>query len=555
MDASANLALLVTEIARRDPSRIALIYPRGRRIQGTVAYAQVTFQRLNEESDRYAHGLSAFGIRPGDRVLLLVPIGVELLTIAIALLKIGATLILIDPGMGKRNLLHCIQEVEPRGLIAVPLVHLLKAISGKYFRQITHAVTVGKKWWWSGRTHTELRDATWRPFPVAAVSPNDLAAVAFTTGSTGIPKGVHYSHGVFAAQIRLMREHYLQDDRIGLAAFPTFALYYLMMGIPCVLPPMNPSKPAQADPRAIIDLIQRFSVTSSCGSPMFWNRVSPYAAQRRLRLPSLTKVVMFGAPVAASILEQLTHILPEGAETYTPYGATEALPLTSMTGTEILQDTWALTQQGRGVCVGRALPEITLNVIRLTDERIAAWDEQLVLPPGQIGEIVVKGPVVTKRYDHRERETAMAKIEEGAAIWHRMGDVGYLDEQQRLWFCGRKNHRVVMGDRTFYPVPCESIFNQHPDVFRSALVGVGPRPHQRPIILIEPKPGKMPRSRRAIARFSRELLELGRQHEVTRSIAHVLFYPRFPVDFRHNAKIIREALAVWAERHLQREIR
>ncbi|MFQ5903139.1 MAG: hypothetical protein ACE5JO_05555, partial [Candidatus Binatia bacterium] len=182
---------------------------------------------------------------------------------------------------------------------------------------------------------------------------------------------------------------------------------------------------------------------------------------------------------------------------------------------------------------------------------IPEWNEALVLPPGEIGEIVVKGPVVTREYYKREDQTALAKIQDGSSVWHRMGDVGYLDEKGRLWFCGRKSHRIITTQKTIFTVQCEAIFNQHDNVFRSALVGIGPRTSQRPVIIIEPKSGKMPAHSHAAKKFAQELLGLGGQNELTKDIKDVLFHPAFPVDFRHNAKILREKLALWAEERIQ----
>ncbi|MBI4240572.1 MAG: AMP-binding protein [Candidatus Rokubacteria bacterium] len=548
----ANVAAYLSRTAEKAPSRPALLYPRGHGAHGEVAYGQLTFRELDEESDRYAHGLSRLGIGRGCRVLLMVPPGVEFIGLTFAIFKMGAVLILIDPGMGGRNLLHCIREVEPEGLVAVPLAHALRRLCWRSFPHVRCAVTVGRRWFWGGATLAEIREPVWRKYPLANVSREDPAAILFTTGSTGVPKGVLYLHGMFDAQIRLIQSHFaIDEEEVGLPAFAPFALFSVGMGTPCVLPSMDPTRPAHVDPRRIIAPIHTYRVTYSFGSPAFWNRVSQYCVDEQIRLPSVKQVTMAGAPVSSVILRRLTEILPPDAETYTPYGATEALPVTSISGAEILGETAHLTSQGAGICVGRALPGVTLRIIEIRDEPIPEWNDALLLPAGQIGEIVVKGAIVTREYYNRQTETALAKIREKDAVWHRMGDVGYLDEKGRLWFCGRKGHRVITGEQTLFTVRCEAIFNQHPDASRSALVGVGPRTRQRPVIVIEPKAGKMPRGPAAVERFRRELLDLGSRSELAREIQDVLFHPAFPVDFRHNAKILREKLAVWAEGKLR----
>jgi acyl-CoA synthetase (AMP-forming)/AMP-acid ligase II len=159
---------------------------------------------------------------------------------------------------------------------------------------------------------------------------------------------------------------------------------------------------------------------------------------------------------------------------------------------------------------------------------------------------VVKGPVVTRRYLARPEENARTKIPEGDEIWHRMGDLGYLDGDGRLWFCGRKSHRVETAQGLLLAVPCEAVFDRHLDVARAALVGVGERPRQRPVLVVEPRPGRRPASRAARRRFVAELRALGARDPRTRGIRDALFHPGLPLDVRHNAKIRREVLAGWA---------
>src|SRR5437867_2276124 len=305
---------------------------------------------------------------------------------------------------------------------------------------------------------------------------------------------------------------------------------------------------ATVDPAPFVAAIQRYRVTQSFGSPAIWDRVGRYCVERQLALPSLRRVLMAGAPVSPTVLERVHRILPDSADAHTPYGATEALPVSSITARDVLRDTAAKTRAGKGTCVGKLFPRITLRVIRITDEALPAWDDRLVLPHGQIGELVVKGPVVTREYFRRERDSALAKIKDGDAWWHRMGDVGYLDEQGRVWYCGRKGDRVQTTSGTLFTDPCEAIFNQHQDVCRSGLVGVGSVGHQRPVIVIEPQPGRFPATADEVTRFRDELLQLGAASPVTAASTTVLFHRAFPVDVRHNVKISRDKLVACASR-------
>ena len=408
-----------------------------------------------------------------------------------------------------------------------------------------------------GHRLRDVRAASSQPYDIPATAPDEPAAIIFTTGSTGPPKGVLYTHGIFDAQLRILREHLrIQPGEIDLPTFPLFALFDPALGMTAVIPDMDPTRPAQVDPTKIIRAIRDQQVTNMFGSPALLDRVGRYGAAQGVKLPTLRRVVSAGAPASPVVLKRFATMLEGDAEIHTPYGATEAMPVASIGSREILRETRAVSARGGGTCVGRPMPGLDVRIIGIRDGPIETWSDGLLAPPGEIGEIVVRGPIVTREYPADAAATRQAKIRDGDAVWHRMGDVGRLDEQGRLWFCGRKAHRVITEHGTLCTVPCEAVFNQHPRVFRSALVGVGRPPRQKPVICTELQPGdrcrRGPRPRAAdLAGLTRELLALAKQHDLTRPIETVLFHPGFPVDIRHNSKIFREKLAVWAEKRLR----
>lgn len=546
-----NVARALNDMAAQAPFRPAIIFPAGRTRNGRARYVQYSFQQLNDLSDAYAHGLGGLGIGRGMRTLMMVRPGIDLIAATFALLKIGAVPILIDPGMGRRAFLQCIQESEPEAFIGIPLAHAIKAAFPAAFRGIKYSVTAGRPLFWGGPSLADLCLNDAGPFPVADTTVEDEAAVAFTSGSTGIPKGVVYLQGMFQAQIDIMRhDMHIEPGEIHLAAIYIFALFNPALGVTTLIPDMDPAKTAQTNPAYLVEDIQTHGATLSLGSPTVWRLVNEYCHTHQLTLPSFKHVFMFGAPVAPQLVAEFAELAPQ-AKIFTPFGATEALPLTMIEGDEILNDTAAQTATGAGVCVGRAMRGVSLRIIPISDDPVPQWDEDLALPAGTIGEIVVKGPMVTRTYLNRPEQTARAKIRDADGnVWHRMGDVGYLDEQGRLWMCGRKSHRVETAQGLLLPVPCEAIFNQHPRVARTALVGLGPRRQQAPVLVIEPKAEHMPTSAAEREQFITELLQLGQTHDHTRAIQTFLFHADFPVDVRHNAKIRREVLAVWAAHKL-----
>jgi acyl-CoA synthetase (AMP-forming)/AMP-acid ligase II len=556
IDKISNIAQALADMAYKKPYQAAVIFPAGYTNEGRARFTQYSFRQLNELCDRYAYGLTRFGISQGERVLLLVRPGIELIGVTFALFKMGAVPVVIDPGMKRRAFQQCVMDAKPTAFIGIFAAHLLRILNPKAFRTVTHAITVGHIQFWGAPTIYSLLPKQSQPFTPASVMPESETAVVFTSGGTGIPKGVLYRQEMFHAQLSLLRNEIgIKEGEVDLPGLYIFALFGPALGVTEVFPDMDPTHPAEVDPAKLVQAIQTYGVTYSFGSPIIWRRVAAYCLAHGVKLGSLRRILMSGAPVPPALIQDFTQILEHDGEVYTPYGATEALPLTTMSGHEILADTAHLSASGHGNCVGYPVNDVTIKVIRITDDPIPLWDDGLVLPQGEVGEITAKGSMVTREYINRPRENSLSKIQERTEIWHRMGDLGYFDEKGRLWFCGRKSHRIETKDGLMVPVPCEAIFNQHPAVQRSALVGIGAYGQQLPVLVVEPKHGMQPHGRSATNTFREELLALGNAHQVTSSIKHVLFYSHsFPVDVRHNAKIDRLALSKWATKQNMRRV-
>ena len=289
-----------------------------------------------------------------------------------------------------------------------------------------------------------------------------------------------------------------------------------------------------------------WQVTQAFGSPAIWNRVGRYCEQTGVRLPSVKRVLSAGAPVPAHVLARMRACMAPDGDVHTPYGATEALPVASIAASEVLSETQPQTERGAGVCVGRRFPGIRWKVIRIIDGPIVTLADIGELASGEIGELVVSGPVVTSEYVTRREANPLGKIRDGETIWHRMGDVGYFDARERFWYCGRMAHRVLTPAGPMYTEQCEAIFTNHADIYRAALVGLGTAGNQRPVIICEPWPGRMPKSDAARRQLIAELAELAQGSPLTAAIHDILLHPSLPVDIRHNAKIFREKLVPWA---------
>ena len=552
-DRNYNVASYLPKMATQQPETAAVHFPYAHDKNNQPVYQTLSYRELDQLSNRIAAGLQSIGIERGVRTVLMVKPSINFFALTFALFKVGAVPILIDPGMGLKNLKVCLAEAQPEAFIGIPKAHLARLLLGWGKESLKIILTVGRKLFWGGTTLGQLIApfAEDHPFETVLPASDEMAAILFTSGSTGVPKGAVYSHGNFMAQVDALRDIYqIEPGEIDLPTFPLFALFAPALGMTSVIPEMDFTRPGSVDPEKIIAAIKRFHVTTMFGSPALIRRVGLYGEERRIQLATLKRAISAGAPVPAVVLERFVKMLRPGVEVFTPYGATESLPVCSIGSKTILSETRFLTDKGEGVCIGHPVPGIELKIITISDDEISAWRDDLLVADGEIGEIVVSGAQVTRSYYNRPESTRLAKIAkaEGEGFYHRMGDLGYRDSKGRIWFCGRKAHRVETSSETFFTIPCESIFNTHPAVFRTALVGVGQGRARKAVLCIELEKES---AKYSAEQLIAELKELGEKYPLTMSIDDFLIHPEFPVDIRHNAKIFREKLAVWAEEQLR----
>lgn len=548
--AAVNVASRLTETAASDPDGVAVAQPLRRRgSDGKRLYRTVTFRQLDDDSNRIAQGLLDLGIPAGSRLVLMVRPSVEFISLVFALFKAGMVTVLIDPGMGRKSLIRCLQECDPDGFVAIPLAHAIRTLMRGRFPNSRFHVTVGRRWWWGGSTLEQIRRTDAADFQIAATCGDDSAAIIFTTGSTGPPKGVLYQHINFDRQATEIRDHYqIAPGEVDLPGFPLFALFNCAMGVTTVIPDMDPTRPADVDPRNILEAVRDWRVTQAFGSPALWNTVGRYCEQHGEKMPTLRRVLSAGAPVPTHVIRRVLAAIAEDGDIYTPYGATEALPVASISGREVLRREAASasspTSEQNGVCVGTRFPGMQWRVIQISDEPIEDIQQTVPVATGEIGELMVCGDVVTRQYTTRRDANSLHKVRDGDRLWHRMGDVGYLDDDDAFWFCGRKSHRVITQQGTLFTIPCEAIANRHRAIYRSALVGVQKDGGTVPVMVVEPWPEHYPATAGDERTLVEEIQQRLKEHPRTESIEHVLVQKSLPVDIRHNAKIFREKIAV-----------
>lgn len=523
-----NIVEIFEETARHRTNKLALV-DKSRRF---------TFARLWGEVDRQACRLRRVGFEPGTTCLVLLRNSAEFVATVFALFKIGVVPILIDPGMGLGRFLKVVDDTQPEALLGIPRAFALRKLAPRPFRHVKATACLGH----FPDVPDLRRGRLDSVVPVVPADPGGMAAVLFTSGSTGPAKGVVYTHGIFCQQVEVLRTVYqFRDDDIDLPGFPLFGLFSAALGVTGIVPALDPSRPAQCRPGELVAQIHEHGVTSLQGSPAIWQRVAAECLRRKIQLTTVRRLITFGAPIPFDFLEAWREIAPY-ARIHTPYGATEALPVTDIEAEELLTTKTARNHQGAGLCVGRPLD---LNEVRVVSPDGADPEDRSVeaLPTEKVGEIAVRGPVVTESYYRKPEATAVSKVRTPEGVWHLMGDLGYFDQGGRLWLVGRKSHTVpalLPGGEPLYPLPGEALVLPHPEVERVALVDG----RERPVLIVEKKASS--RSREAV--LARECLALLHQVDCYAGVEQVLFHPALPVDPRHNAKIHREELSVWAKR-------
>ncbi len=536
-----NAATRLRHWAAQSPATPALRVPD----PNGSGWLSASFGQLDRASDALAHGFAGLGVSPGDRAVVLVKPSIDLYATLFALFKVGAVPCLVDPGMGPKAVLAAIERIRPRALVAEPAVHAIACVKRSAFASVE--LRAAPRWFPGVATFASLAKPDAGPYPLADRAPDDDAAILFTSGSTGPAKGVASRQAMFDAQVEALGAMFqFRPGAADLQCFAAFALFDISLGMTSILPRMDLTRPATADPRELVACAEAFAPEVMFASPIVWQRLAPWCVERGIHLTSIETALTVGAPIPASLHRTLQRVLRAGAQVYTPYGATEAMPIASIGSDELLAGPAEASEAGAGTCVGRVLPGVGVHIIAVTDEPIARWEDAIALAPGEIGEVVVEGAVVSRAYKDSPEGNALAKIRRGEAWLHRMGDLGRVDDQGRLWFCGRKAHRLQTADGMLAPVPLENVANATPGVFRTAVVGVGTVGRQTAVLCVEMRvdsswgPGveAQMRARLDASPFA------GR-------VARFLVHPGFPTDARHNSKIRSEELARWAAARCQ----
>ncbi len=506
-----NIASLLTSID--DPERPALILPGPNE-------STITFRELDDLASRLAAGLQAAGLKTGDRVIILAPISLHLYAGLIALFKLGTAAVFLDPQAGYQQLDRAAALANASALIGSRKALWLKWLSPALRRIPLTLLAEG-----DGRHALQQLARSFAPLEtIAEVEPETPALITFTGGSTDMrgSRAVSRTHRLLTSQhTALARALPVRADDIDMPAFPVATLHNLASGITSVIPDFPFRRPQAVRAEKILGQIERRGVTTASGSPAYWWAIAEYCSRHGISLP-LRRIATGGAPVAPDLVKRLNQIAPQ-AEIVCVYGSTEAEPVAVMHGAEILARTAALTAGGAGIPLGTPVADVAVRVLGKNKEPRET---------GQVGEFWVCGEHVAREYFANPQASAYYKYSDSdGRLWHRMGDLGYMDAGGQLWLAGRVHTTIVRDGQTLYPVPVEASVGTLSFVYRAALTGLSdPQLGERTCLTVE-LAADVPPPPNWQAQLKILCAEHGWIIDQVRAIRHM------PVDARHNARI------------------
>lgn len=530
---SINFVAYLRHVAMQDPQRRAVMAAR-RTPTGELAFTTLSFQQLDERSDRLARGFSMAGWSRGQRVMVLAQADADSLAAIVALLKNGAVPVLVDPRLPRKDIASCVKQAGSPVLLTDSRGLLDRYVPGGPFASVRTTVLLDA--WLPaaiGRLtplgrHEVADDAR---VHLAATRPADPALIAFTSGGARSIRAVILDHGTLIAQVEAMRRaRWIADGEAVLANDLRHALLLLALGAGVVLPRCGESARGTAD--RLVACVDALGVSTVVGSPATWRAVAEHCVQEGRMLPGVRQLLLVGGPTNVATHQSIARVLPAG-EARAVYGTTEAFPAAAIGSGEVIGETSALTEKGAGLCLGRTVPGIDAAII---DFGAAGRHVEV----GEVGEICLEGAAVAPC------ESLLHQDSQG--LWQRTGDLGWRDRQGRLWLVARQGRVALTRFGPAYPVSCEQVFETHERVRRALVVGVGRPGEQEAVLIVEPAAGAWPKDDVAKISFQRDLLEMGQSKGITREIRRALFVKRMPLDRLHHAQPRIDDVLAWLER-------
>jgi acyl-CoA synthetase (AMP-forming)/AMP-acid ligase II len=467
----ANIVSLIERYAKEKPDQKALIWlapevlPHLKGFPDKMRHESITWLELNQRVARVAGGLLDLGIKPGDIVMVYLPMSLELYLSLLAIGRIGAIAAFLESWARDVHLQSCAKLMQPKAFIShKDLSNLnipMKIMVGKEIPAGVHSFS---------EVETKEKKAEIQP-----VSDDTTALVTFTTGSSGIPKGANRTHSFLLAQHKALSQAFpYRPDDLDMTAFPVFLLNNLAGGISTVLTAIDLGNPGPEDVKILTGQILSAKPTCITLPPSLIWHIANFCKKANLQLLSLRRTITGGAPVGPEMIKAYKEVAPN-SEFMILYGSTEAEPVAHIEGQQILDELSNIKEEQLGVCVGTPVKGIRTHVVKITREPIVldkngwvAWDVE----PGEVGELLVSGPQVCKDYYNNPEAVKENKVKDGEIVWHRTGDLAYFDNKGRIWIVGRIHNAIRRKGVWYYPIGAELIIRKLNFVKQAAFVGI-----------------------------------------------------------------------------------
>lgn len=517
---------------KNNPQKTVFYYPKIAKNQnGEMLHESIALMELVGKTSRLAQSLIELGLKPGDRVLIFLPMGLELYLAMFAVLQVGAVAVFLDSWARREQLGLVAKSTEPALMISIePAFALAQAIPE--LDQIPGKIVAGSK---SPLAQYELETLMHNPVQ-AGIEPVEFgtpALITFTTGSSGTPKGANRTHGFLASQHAALDQCLpYQADDLDLPIFPIFSLNNLAGGVTTILPAIDLAAPSPQDAERLVQQIQTLKATCCTLSPSLFIQLSEYCREQGIKLASLRRAVTGGAPVGRENLENFKTIAPR-AEILVLYGSTEVEPIAHIEVEELLRG----TSREEGVNVGKISPELEYKFIKIVKGNVEldsqGW-QAIEQKKGLPGELLVSGAHVCPGYYRNQEAMKAVKITgpEGR-LWHRTGDVGFLDQNDDLWIVGRVHNAICRTGEYLFPIKAELLLKQLDFVKQAAFLG---RPDQilkeKTCVVISLKDRSTTQSEIA---YREKILNLMKEHRIP--VDEIIFREEIPMDPRHHSKV------------------
>lgn len=520
MNTDFNLITYLKKSAEKYPGRCALIMHQKGRV------VSITFEELWDKVDVFSVGLRENGLQAGEHCLVLIPMSIELYIIMLGIIKMGGVAVFIEPWIRYRQIVEFCVFAQPRGFIGMGKTHLLRLMQEKLLKIPLTISTSRTFLGLPARFSIDKILSTYQGdgyiFPT---TPTESAIITFTSGSSGIPKGVNRTHGILTAQYKALSSefHYSPDD-IDMPMFPVFALRNIAQGITSVIPNMDFMRVDAVNPQIILNQMNEFNVTTCTASPPFFDSLSEYILSKSLSFP-IRRILTGGAPVSNAQLRRWRCAFPD-TQVEIVYGSTEAEPIAHIT----LEDRLKADSHHRGFCVGGPIEGLKTKIIKIQKGIVKfknSWQE-LECSEGEVGELIVSGAHVCKDYFNNPAAVEENKITDSqGTIWHRMGDTGYFDENGLFWLVGRVYSTIIRDNKVYHAQLIEqTVAESYPAFTKIAALGLpDAQLGEQLTIVIQTKSAPV-----SVSEIKEHLKDI--------PIDKVLITSEpLPVDPRHNSKI------------------